>query len=110
VLTHGHTITSTKEFGPQLTISYDHTLIGRQTRQAVCVEERGGAGEERGGATEDRGGAKEEKRGTREVPPEMCQFLPKPDSKTKGLNPASTLYMKSIKFFTLFLKYVFLRR
>jgi hypothetical protein len=51
------------------------------------VEERGGANEERGVATDDMGGAKEEKRGTREVPSEMCQFLPKPDSKTKGLIP-----------------------
>ncbi len=42
--------------------------------------------EERGGAKEE-GGARERERkeegGAREVPPEKCQYLPKPESKTK---------------------------
>ena len=45
----------------------------------MCVEEGGGAREEGGVAREERGG-------TREVSAEKCQFLPRPDSKTKESN------------------------
>jgi hypothetical protein len=44
------------------------------------VEERGGAKEEGGARERER---KEEGGGAREVPPEKCQYLPKPESKTK---------------------------
>jgi hypothetical protein len=52
---------------------------GKQSRQAVCVEERGGAKEEGGARERER----KEEGGAREVPPEKCQYLPKPESKTK---------------------------
>jgi hypothetical protein len=43
------------------------------------VEERGGTKEEGGALERER----KEEGGAREVPPEKCQYLPKPESKTK---------------------------
>ena len=70
--------------------SFNLICSGQQSRQVVCVEERGGKEEDgaRGGRGEGAGVRKGEVGVAREVPADKCQFLPRPDSKTKaGLPP-----------------------